>query len=43
MESGHIDKIEYEKLYGLMDYVVDHAVSGPHLQRQLEKWAERAR
>ena len=40
MESGHIEKAEYEKLYGLMDDVVEHSVSGPCLERQLEKWAE---
>ena len=41
-ESGHIEKAEYEKLYGLMNNVANHPVSGLHLKRQLEKWVERA-
>ncbi|KAF8439408.1 hypothetical protein L210DRAFT_3673100 [Boletus edulis BED1] len=42
-ESGHIDKRDYEKLYGLIGDVAEHRNSGPQLQRQLEKWAEHAR
>ncbi|KAG6381478.1 hypothetical protein JVT61DRAFT_58 [Boletus reticuloceps] len=43
IESGHIDKMDYEKLYGLIGDVAEHRDSGPRLQQQLEKWVEHAR
>ncbi|KAI5984762.1 hypothetical protein EDD15DRAFT_2374909 [Pisolithus albus] len=38
-----INRKVYEKLHEMIGQVVNHQVSGPHLQQQLERWAKLAR